>query len=836
MIIATPSKFSNYKEVLQAIKQSGEKPTLEMFYGRLGVVTNDFKGPFNAKKTWALDIKKDYDKVRKHWEKYGGKDDKAAKKALKLLQKKKEQPTITEVCRIADIPEKQLRIQTFTWTKKLYDEITKANQAYLEGTNNANYDKCLDAIKEVVKENKFPLSRAVALKAGLHKDLLQKNIFPWKENVIQAIKDTYKNYIKIAPLYLNVDLLIGLVVSQKNMDFYRIGINFNEVDIQYPLAHIMYTDHLIEKGNAHKKTNIYVKKKSFNHNLSHLIKGIIMSCEGVAQKTITHTNTFRNIVKAAIWIGDRPSSNIEDAKKLFVDFSQPLQHMLKSGEMTHSQASPRQKGLIKLLCGMFACDEEKITENNKILLIPQMAPASNAYSNAARFSQQELEYAFSFYYHLFKQLAEVILENRPLPHTIKLPAGNALVLGVGDTLIVTDKTEKGSLVIDYSDGHLLSVEEIEALAIKKSKKQKSPLIAIRAGLLRQRKMHQKELSEINTNKLHPKRLQLGKKALDAWFMCMLFFTAMNDSTLGNLEWGEDDDLELEPNERKEFYNIKPRAQYKAVRFPLPKACLEDFKQFLSFRRFVLNGHPMQYLFFKGYGKNSRHPKTMKKGRISADIKNQMKEAIDSNLPEVVSGDSRVDHSHDALKNYGIKVTLNILQNKENTLIKFYNGQTAEEMAQDLSGFIVSMHKNVISDNPITDTENTATGGCEVEGKKEPEAIEGSPVEAKCEDQRSCIFCTYFKTFPEPESVRKLISLKYIIENKAYDNAPSDEYYEKEMGPWLDRIDALLNHMKAVEKKADQMIEQITDEVFSDGLLSPYWLLLSEFYEDTGMFE
>lgn len=226
---------------------------------------------------------------------------------------------------------------------------------------------------------------------------------------------------------------------------------------------------------------------------------------------------------------------------------------------------------------------------------------------------------------------------------------------------------------------------------------------------------------------------------------------------------------------------------------------------------------------------------MKRGCTGANIKDHMKKGIDINLPDVASRDCRVDHSRDALQNYGLKVALNVLQNKENTLIKYYNGQTAEEMAQDLSGLMNVIHENIISNKPIGENEKTSTGGCEAKGEKEPVTIEGSPVESKCEDQRSCIFCIYFKTFPEPESIRKLISLKYIIVNKAYDNASSDEYYEKEMRPWLDRIAGLLNYMIQMEPASEQIIESINDEVFGDGLLSPYWLLVSKFYEETGMF-
>lgn len=589
--IEIPSKFSKYNEVLQSIKKSGVMPTLSMFYRQLGVTHNDFKSNLYANKTWALNIKKEYDKIRKDWEDYGGNAAKAAKKALKSIQEKGEEPTFSEVCIIANTSRKQLSMQTFPWTKKLYNEIINANKLYLEGIYNAKYEICIETLNEMIKEGEFPTPGTVSKNSGEHKDLLRKNIFPWKEKIIKAIENTRRDYIKLDPFYQDIDILIDKIVSKKPLYYSRMGIYFKDIDEKYTLSHIMYADHLIGRVGGGKEVEIYVKKESFTKKRSRLVEGIIMSCEGVSQKTSGHRSIFQYIIKSAIWVGDRPSNSINDGKSLFVDFSQPLRIMVKSGEITNMEGFRRQKSLLKLLSGMFSCDKEEFSKDNKGLLISQTAPSTNAYFNAARFSQQELEYAFTFYYHLFKQTAEIILENKPLPHPIKLPAGQALVFGLGNTLFVTSETKQASRVIDYNDGHILTTKEISALSIQLSKLGKSPISSIKSGLLKQREAHIKELCIINSDPTHPKRLQLGKKALDAWFMCMLFFTAMNDSTLGTLEWGEDDELELEINDRKEFYNIKPRAQYKGVRFALPKGCIEDFKEFLSLRRFVLNGQP-----------------------------------------------------------------------------------------------------------------------------------------------------------------------------------------------------------------------------------------------------
>ena len=95
--------------------------------------------------------------------------------------------------------------------------------------------------------------------------------------------------------------------------------------------------------------------------------------------------------------------------------------------------------------------------------------------------------------------------------------------------------------------------------------------------------------------------------------------------------------------------------------------------------------------------------------------------------------------------------------------------------------------------------------------------------ANCDDPKSCIFCTHFITFPSSDEIRKLLSLKYLIENVAYDRAENDISYEDKMRPWLERIETIFNLMKKKYPESKEIIDYISIEVYEEGLLSPYWL-------------
>ena len=90
-----------------------------------------------------------------------------------------------------------------------------------------------------------------------------------------------------------------------------------------------------------------------------------------------------------------------EAKNSFFEYSIFLRKKIKSTELSNSVANQEQLSIVKLLAGMFYVDDDEIVKDNRSLLIPQKPPRSNAFVNETKFTQEELSYAFNFYFSLF---------------------------------------------------------------------------------------------------------------------------------------------------------------------------------------------------------------------------------------------------------------------------------------------------------------------------------------------------------------------------------------------------------------------------------------------------
>jgi hypothetical protein len=829
--------YKELKTVLKAMTKAGERAFSSQVAIRGGKHQSYFSSQYLF--PWQKKLLKEIEKANLKWQESGGSDYKKLKKTLTKAINLGERPSISSVCEEAVYNAQNLITPKFFWQAKIKAELKEAGQDW-EQHGGSSYKKCKTALDAIVKAGEIPTLSSVAIKAGFSSRLLTCSNFPWKQKILNKIEEAVGNELKI--LFVDLGALIHNVAEKEVSlgDYRRLGVSVKNPKVELPnrynLAHIMYGTFNMVRSSNHNISKVFVDQTSYNENRRVYIDGIIRACEGMTTRYSNIETYIPRMTEAAIWLGNKIPSSMDEAKQAFRDYSEYLRKMLKSTELKHSSAHQRQYGMLKLLAGMLCVDESKISEDSISLLTPQQAPKSNAFSNVAKFTQEELAYAFAFYYHLFDQIADFLLENKPYPHVIQLPRGNATILGVSHTMIVPayKPPRSGSMAISYDDGHILSNEEIEevlALAPKNKRQE------VKSSYQKSKQNALKQLNDVNSKSNHPKRLKLGKKALDAWFMCMLYLTTANDSTLAGYEWSKKDEYETEHNERKEFITIKPRAVSKTIRFTFPKAFMPSFQKAIKLRSFVLDRHDFPYLFFGGgYGAKARMTKVQSRGGMSGSIVSQMIDSLDSELPRVCSTASRKDGARDALATHGIEVALSVLQNEKDTLVGNYNGQTAEELASQVSGLMQDLH-DVISGKPIDENQQSSMGGCGCEGELKPETFsDESPVKADCLDQKSCIFCVHYVTFPESEEIRKLLSLKYLIENVAYDRTEDEAFYEKEMKPWLIRIEVILDAMVEKEPKAEAMIERVWKEVHEEGLLSPYWLEWVGLLDELGRFE
>jgi hypothetical protein len=803
-------------EVLKNIIKSGERPNIKAVALKMGKRASYFnRKTYNWQKKLVKIIQKAEDK----WKKNGGKWRKLFNETIDKYAKEGLRPQISVICDEIGYTTSNISNGTFLWQLIVQNKIINAEKNWIKH-GGSDAIKCKKALITIVKEGKNPTPSLVAQKAGFGHAFLEKDLFLWKIRILKEIeKKVRKGLKRNHVIYIDVKSLINK--QQIINDYYKLGISIknpkSELSTYFILSQIMYeTYHIIKKNKT--KNQFFVDYTSFKKERKVYIDGIINSCEG--KKYSILVTSIPRMINAALWLGDNIPLTLNEAKNSFFEYSILLHKKIKANELSYSVANKDQLAMIQLLAGMFTLDNDEITKDYRPLLISQKSPRSNAFTNNAKFTQEEFSYTFNFYFHLFNQLADFVLKNKEFPQIIKLPRGSATILGVGQNLISPSyKLPKQQCIgIDYLDGHILNDIELQELAKKNEIKRISFYYQSRNEVL-------KNISLLNSNKNHPKRLSLGKKALDAWFICMLYLTSTNDSILGLYEWSENDEYEMEQDERKEFITIKPRANNKTIRFTIPKAFIPSFKKAIKLRKFVLNGYTFPYLFFQaGIGKEAKTTGVQFKGGMSSVIVKSMIKSIDDKLPKITSRSIRKDSSRDAIISHGVKTALSVLQNQENTLINNYNGFTVEELSSQVINLLETIHETVISDNPIDSKKQSTMGGCNNEEQLIPETFnDENIIKANCDDPKSCIFCTHFITFPSDNEIRKLLSLKYLIENVAYDRAENDISYENKMRPWIERIETIFNLMKKKYPESIEIINHISIEVYQEGLLSPYWL-------------
>lgn len=807
-------------QVLGRIIKRGEQPTRKaviLGMNKKGILNNQFAYPWQERLANAVE------KAKKRWQRKGGEDAKKVNDVLSKYLKKGERPQINSICKEAGYPATNIIKPKYPWQSNIKTKIEKADQKWkLNGGKDG--EKCREALRELTESQANISPAIVSNKAGFSHNFLSKNLFKWKLLLLEEIKEyNSKGLNEIHILYLDIFLLIEKIKKYpKTFNNYdRLGISISNPKTNIPnnfiLSHIMYSsyNHVARGKN---KPKLFVDFHSYKRERKAYIDGIIHACEGM--KHSAKKELIPRMILAALWMEDRIPQTLDEARNTFYEYSIYLHRLLKSGEKKNCVCRYEQKGMSCILAGMFLVDETEIQKDYFSLLISQKAPASNAFSKITHFTQEDFSYTFSFYFHLFDQIADFLLKNKDYPYKIQLPRGHAIIMGLSQHPIIPyHKMDKyGVYCIDPLNGNILNDSELLKIANKNNVKYPNSYI-------KQKIKNLQKLEKLNTNKAHEKRLKLGKKALDAWFMCMLYLTGTNDSTLGTYEWSDKDEYETIHDERKEFITIKPRAMNKNIRFTIPKAFMASFQKAIRLRKFVLNGESFKYLFFQaGFGEKVRATRSQFAGGSSSIISREMHNFLDDELPLITSRDIRKDCAKDVINNYDINVALSVLQNNKSTLINNYNGFTAEELGLQINSLLDSIHKNVISEHPIPIEQKSSMGGCKNNEELIPKNYhDESPINANCNDSKTCIFCEHFITFPGKEEVRKLLSLQYVIENIAYDRAEGESFYEKEMKPWLKRIKVVLEKMIEKEPSIKTTIDDTKIEVYSEGLLSVYWL-------------
>lgn len=642
--------------------------------------------------------------------------------------------------------------------------------------------------------------------------------------------------IIINTFYISADKLVESFLEKKaDIEQYkRIGIILENAH-RYDFSHWMYSSVEYIRHGGPKVQEYKVDSNSFDPSRSIFIDGIIRYINNQTIGDIYLANKFIETNQFFNWIqrcNMAVPTTVMEARQIYRDYTTYLLGIVMShnpvapeeGSFGRLSAHRKQLALRYLLVETF---NVKITDivgftNNIQKKDPSATSDSLIVDDKAR------DDALSYYYQFFDQVSDFLLNNENYPYCIML-MGNKAILTTdwGSKNVITQSMKSSRLHIyryfHFDQCRLLSKEEI-AGQLSHEKDWLNHTANYRSSTLRNTIKTSQRLSKnfktANKDYInYSDRLSLGLRAMKAYFMILLDITGMNDSTLATMKW--DDDEFIDEVSQQSFRNIKRRAGNKEVVFEIQSTFMSSFRKFIRLRRFVLNGQECEYLFFVHYGKEAKISKDQIRGAYGKECYAAHK-TLWSELSHTGSQTNRKSKNRWLIRqtNGNIYLSSAIMQHSPKTNHVDYPSETNEEKQEQMGMYLMFMQEKV--KNKSGKSEETSVGECEAH--EHPAIIDSfdSPIKPDCTNTMTCLFCKFYRIFPNEENIWKLISLEYVINEITILNARSQVHFDSVMGPILDRIEVLLRVI--VEKDAETIciIEKLRFNVYEKQNLHWYW--------------
>lgn len=429
---------------------------------------------------------------------------------------------------------------------------------------------------------------------------------------------------------------------------------------------------------------------------------------------------------------------------------------------------------------------------------------------------------------LFDGLSSLVLEVKSYPYALVLPKhldypNNTLWIFPTTSwfmspqmLIGREDRWRQNSGYNYREGRLSTLDEIRTM--------KSHLNDDGLNISEYIRSAKHQLQTANNNPRHTQRRHLGMVALNTFILMFLAQTGMNWAQVVNLTWEDEYDFSAT---HQVFRTIKWRAQGRTVSFELPVAFMPKFKHYLELRKYLLDGRPCNWLFFKLGTKGAGEPEQIKTGTLATY---RTLQRIDPKLPVVKSREWRAAKSDWLIRNADPSTAALVLQNSEKTVLASYAAGSETSHVEELSKFFDKVSETVVEKGKdIEGSVRRAIGICTA--YESPRlSIEWAPVQPDCKRQEGCLFCDNFRVHADEEDARKLISCRYCLQQTA-SLAGSQESFQAMLSPIFNRIESILAD---VSRRDEALVIRVTKEVEEEGELDPYWARKFEMLIELGV--
>ena len=161
-----------------------------------------------------------------------------------------------------------------------------------------------------------------------------------------------------------------------------------------------------------------------------------------------------------------------------------------------------------------------------------------------------------------------------------------------------------------------------------------------------------------------------------------------------------------------------------------------------------------------------------------------------------------------------------MQNTEDVVLESYAEGSASEHASQFADFYKSIHEFVYDERVNKHHASSPSGHC-VNFGSPTSYSESTPITPDCKTPEGCLFCENYAIHSDDGDIRKLLSLRYII-NETAPLAHSEQHHLEVFGGVLKRISELLDAISQKSNKLNLLINEITEDVEFNENLDPYW--------------
>lgn len=426
---------------------------------------------------------------------------------------------------------------------------------------------------------------------------------------------------------------------------------------------------------------------------------------------------------------------------------------------------------------------------------------------------------YKTYKDLFWQLSEFVIKNHEYPICIEL--NNKEYWGLPDNHNPFNsrrwqKNPKYNPCFNFSTGEFFSIEYV--VAKMKGLKLSGSDTNLKHRVRNRMDKHREKINEANTQIHHKERVRLAVMAVHNFTMAFIANTGMNFSTLSEIEWSQDK-YESEKIDTK-FISIKYRANNRVVSFEIGLTFLKHFKQYLKLRRYLLsatNNESYPYLFFdiKKHG----HPTLSKASSKAAITKNniRLREWFDINEHTASRALRKFKSNYVLEETKDVAISSELMQHDISVAKQNYATSTLAEQSSDMKSFFD--HLSNSASNDYTKLSKVNVGNCS--NLQQPEKINGSSYEPKCESIYGCLNCKNFSVVANIENYNQMLELVYVIKKSTF-LTNSRNHYKSFSSQMLNIIDAYLNHIKTTGGLSDNETSDSYQKIVNEGRVRKFW--------------